>query len=159
MVRVSFCGDSVLAEELRIAFLKAGGFSLISCSRQEELPAILAVHRPDIVFLDSPADLTIDSISMLQYVASSYRIVLWMRSASLDVAFKTIPLGVRGAVLTTASIATVLRCLARVSEGELWFDKSLFGGAALLPLESELLRLLARSPADKELATATSRYD
>lgn len=133
MIRVSFYGRaSVLAKELRIALSTAEGFSLVSWSLGEQMPSLSAAHRPDVILLDVSAEFVLDSVSMLQSMAPSSSIVLWMGAASPEIAFKAIHLGVRGAVLQTASIGAALRCLTKVSEGELWFDKSLFGGGPAL---------------------------
>ena len=118
--------EPALAEELRAAFSQVEGFALVLSSGSEQLPTELAALRPDVILLDSPSALVADSISIWQHVAPFSRIVVWARSVSPEFAFKAIRLGVRGVLLRTASIASVLRCLTKVSEGEIWLDKALF---------------------------------
>jgi DNA-binding NarL/FixJ family response regulator len=127
MIRILFCGgNSAQAEELCAAFSKMENFFVVPCASADRLPCVLTAHRSDIILLDTPPESAIDSVSLLRRVTPSARIVLWTERASPEVALKAIPLGVRGVVVKTASTAALLRCLTRVSEGELWFDKSVF---------------------------------
>src|SRR5580658_2155388 len=127
MIRILFCGaNSTQTGELCAAFSKTPNFSVVSCASADRVRYVLTAHRSDIILLDTPPESAIDSVSLLRRVAPSARIVLWTERASLEVTLKAIPLGVRGVVVKTASTAALLQCLASVSEGELWFDKSLF---------------------------------
>lgn len=101
--------------------------------------AVLAGGAPDIVLVDASAESALDSIGLLRSLAPFSRIIVWTEGMPPEIALKTIPLGVRGVVLKAASIAAVVRCVTSVSQGELWFDKSLFCCSKLPLPESELL--------------------
>lgn len=125
--------EPMLLERLSTASFEVGGFGIVACSCRAQLPSDLTAHRPDIILLDGTAELATDLLSMLQHLTPLPRIVLRVRSAPPEFALRTVALGVRGVILKSASIATLLCCLNSVSEGELWFDKSLFD-VATLPL-------------------------
>ena len=128
MTRVLLCsGDPVLVDGLCNSRLELEDSTFVSCQGQARLPAALAFHRPDVIFLDVPEETVASSIEMLQDLTPSSHIVLRVRSASSQFATKAIASGVRGVILRTASIQAVLHCIARVSQGEVWFDKAIFG--------------------------------
>lgn len=146
MIRILFCGgNSVQTRELRVAFSKMEGVFVVSWASADRLISVLATHRPDIILLDTPPKSAIGAASLLRRLAPSARIVLWMERASPQVALKAIPLGVRGVVVKTTSTAAVLQCLTRVSEGELWFDRSLFHHGPLLQTPRPELNAFQRS--------------
>ena len=127
MTRVLLCGgDTVLVEGLCNSRLEAEDLTFVSCSGEARLPAALAFHRPDVVFLDVPAATAARSIALLQDLVPMPHIVLWGQSVSPHFTFNAIAAGVRGAIPKSASITTVLQCVSSVSAGELWFDKAIF---------------------------------
>jgi DNA-binding CsgD family transcriptional regulator len=69
-------------------------------------------------------------------------------------------LGVRGILRKTLPPETLLRCLTRVNEGELWFEKSLTDSImsarrySLTRREGQLVSLLSQGLKNKEIATA-----
>jgi len=69
-------------------------------------------------------------------------------------------LGVRGILRKTLPTETLLRCLTRVNEGELWFEKALTDSImsarrySLTRREGQLVSLLSQGLKNKEIATA-----
>ena len=146
MTRVLVCGgESELMEGLTTASLEAGVFSVVACSGTEHLLSKLASHRPDVVLLNTCLELATEFLSVLGYLTPLPRIVLRVPSAPPEFALHTVSIGVRGVIFKSASIETLLFCLASVSEGELWFDKSVFDGVILPAPEFALLSISARS--------------
>src|SRR5579862_3395388 len=136
MTKVLMCGgEPALMEGLTSCLLETGGFSIVACSDREHLLSNLAARRPDVVLLDACVELAADFLSGLQCLAPLPGIVLRMGSARPEFAFGAVSLGVRGVICKSASIETLLRCLTSVSEGELWFDRSLFHGVTIPPPE------------------------
>jgi DNA-binding CsgD family transcriptional regulator len=69
-------------------------------------------------------------------------------------------LGVRGILRKTLPTETLLRCLTRVNDGELWFEKALTDSImsarrySLTRREGQLVSLLSQGLKNKEIATA-----
>jgi len=69
-------------------------------------------------------------------------------------------LGVRGILRKTLPTETLLRCLTRVMDGELWFEKALTDSImsarrySLTRREGQLVSLLSQGLKNKEIATA-----
>jgi DNA-binding NarL/FixJ family response regulator len=146
MTRVLVCGgESGLMEGLTTASLEAGEFSIVACSGREHLLSNMNARWPDVVLLDASVELATDFLSGLEFLAPLPRIVLRMPSAPPEFAFSTVTMGVRGVIFKSASIETLLNCLTSVSEGELWFDKSVFDCVTLPPPEFAVLRISTRS--------------
>lgn len=146
MITVLVCGgEPALIEELSAASLEAGGFSIAGCSGREHLLSNLASRRPDVVLLNTGVELANDLLPIPKYLTPLPRVVLRMSSAPLEFALSTVAMGVRGVIFRSASIETLLCCLTRVAEGELWFDKSVFDRVTLPPPEFALLRVSART--------------
>ena len=100
MTRVLLCsGDPVLVDGLCNSRLELEDSTFVSCQGEARLPAALAFHRPDVIFLDLPEELVAGSIGMLQDLTPSSHIVLRVRSASSQFATKAIASGVRGVIL------------------------------------------------------------
>jgi len=128
MTRVLLCSaDPVLVEGLCNSRFEVEDSTFASCLGVAQLPAALAFHRPDVIFLDVPEDLVAGSIAMLHDLAPLSHIILRVRSASSRFAMKALASGVRGVILKTASVKTVLHCIAGVSQNEVWFDKAIIG--------------------------------
>jgi len=126
MKRVLLCGgEPALAEELNTAFHEAGGFAIVACPGGAQSPSDLVAYRPDIILLDAGEEPATRFLSMMKY-PTPLPIVLRMRSTSAEFAFGTVTMGVRGVIFKSASIETLRSCLTSVSEGELWFDRSIF---------------------------------
>src|ERR1022692_3138859 len=74
--------------------------------------------------------------------------------------FQAMSLGVRGILRKTLPTETLLRCLMRVNEGELWFEKALTDSImtarrySLTRREGQLVTLLSQGLKNKEIATA-----
>ncbi len=93
-------------------------------------------------------------------LASHAKIVLWVHTISTELALQAMSLGVRGILRKTLPIETLLRCLTRVNDGELWFEKALTDSImsarrySLTRREGQLVSLLSQGLKNKEIATA-----
>jgi DNA-binding CsgD family transcriptional regulator len=85
--------------------------------------------------------------------------LLWVNEISTELAFQAIGLGVRGIVRKTLPAETLMECLRKVSQGELWFEKTLTDSmlsarkVSLTPREGQLIVLLTQGLKNKEIAT------
>ena len=124
MANVLLCSDEpILAEGLARILAGSDAMHLVSyCPGIDGLRAQLEMHQPDLLLVDLTAGITFGVLSGLHEVASHAKIVLWVHSISTELALQAMSLGVRGILRKTLPTDTLLRCLTRVNEGELWFD-------------------------------------
>jgi DNA-binding NarL/FixJ family response regulator len=162
MASVLLCSDEpILAEGLTRILAGAEVLDLISfCPRVEELRSQMELHQPDLLLVDLSAGITFSVLSGLHEVAAHAKIILWVHSISTELALQAMSLGVRGILRKTLSTDTLLRCLTRVNEGELWFEKALTDSImsarrySLTRREGQLVSLLSQGLKNKEIATA-----
>jgi DNA-binding NarL/FixJ family response regulator len=116
------------------------------------------VLKPDILLVELTADVTFAVLSGLREAVSTSRIVLWVHEISIELALQSMSLGVRGILRRTLPVDTLVQCLMRVNEGELWFEKSLTDSImtarsySLTRREGQLVALLCQGLKNKEIA-------
>jgi DNA-binding NarL/FixJ family response regulator len=159
---VLLCSDEpILAEGLARILAGSQALNMISyCPGIEGLQAQMELHQPDLLLVDLTAGITFSVLSGLHEVASHAKIVLWVHAISTELALQAMSLGVRGILRKTLPTETLLRCLTRVNEGELWFEKALTDSImsarrySLTRREGQLVSLLSQGLKNKEIATA-----
>jgi DNA-binding NarL/FixJ family response regulator len=162
MANVLLCSDEpILAEGLARILAGSDALDLISfCPGVEGLRPQIELHQPDVLLVDLTAGITFGVLSGLHEVASHAKIILWVHSISTELALQAMSLGVRGILRKTLPVETLVRCLTRVNEGELWFEKSLTDSImsarrySLTRREGQLVSLLAQGLKNKEIAHA-----
>jgi DNA-binding NarL/FixJ family response regulator len=162
MASVLLCSDEpILAEGLARILAGADALDLVSfCPRIDDLRSQMESHQPDLLLVDLSAGITFGVLSGLHEVAAQAKIILWVHSISTELALQAMSLGVRGILRKTLPTETLLRCLTRVNEGELWFEKALTDSImsarrySLTRREGQLVSLLSQGLKNKEIATA-----
>jgi DNA-binding NarL/FixJ family response regulator len=162
MSNVLLCADEpILAEGLRRILENVTGLDLVGCCpRLEDIRGQIDALQPDILLVDLTSDVTFSVLSGLRESAASARIVLWVHAISTELALQSMSLGVRGILRRTLPVETLIRCLNRVDEGELWFEKALTDSImtarsySLTRREGQLVALLSQGLKNKEIATA-----
>jgi two-component system nitrate/nitrite response regulator NarL len=162
MANVLLCSDEpILAEGLARILAGSEALQLTSyCQGIDGLQAQMESHQPDLLLVDLTAGITFGVLSGLHEVASHAKIVLWVHTISTELALQAMSLGVRGILRKTLPTETLLRCLTRVNEGELWFEKALTDSImsarrySLTRREGQLVSLLSQGLKNKEIATA-----
>jgi DNA-binding NarL/FixJ family response regulator len=130
------------------------------CASVDDLRAQLAELKPDLLLLDLKAEVNFSLISGLHEGETNTKIILWVHAIQTELALQSMSVGVRGVLRRTLPIETVIRCLTRVSDGELWFEKALTDSIMstrrfrLTPREGQLVALLSQGLKNKEVATA-----
>jgi len=118
--------------------------------------------RPDVLLIDLTPEVTFGLLTQLRRDLPLCRIVLWVRAISTELAYQAMELGIRGILRKTLPAELLVKCLAKVSEGELWFDKGLTASflsaktVTLTKRESQLVSLLSQGLKNKEIATTLS---
>jgi two-component system response regulator DesR len=162
MASVLLCTDEpILAEGLMRILSDTEGLALSSwCSDLGSLGERIEQHKPDLLLIDLTSDVNFAVLSSLHQVARHARIVLWVHAISTELALQATSLGIRGILRKTLPAETLVRCLTRVHEGELWFEKALTDSImtarrySLTRREGQLVTLLAQGLKNKEIATA-----
>ena len=162
MASVLLCSDEpILAEGLRRILSGSDGLNLISwCPKLDELRGEIEVHQPDLLLVDLTAEVNFSVLSSLHQIARHARIVLWVHTISTELALQAMSLGIRGILRKTLPIESLMRCLGRVNEGELWFEKTLTDSImtarrySLTRREGQLVTLLSQGMKNKEISTA-----
>ena len=161
MARVLLYTDEhVLARGFTTILSTAPGFDTVSvCHSTAELAGAIQTYRPDVVLIDLTPDVTFGILTQLQSDQPNCRLVLWVRTISTELAYQAMELGVRGVLRKTLPPELLIKCLGKVSEGELWFDKTLTASflsakmVALTKRESQLVSLLSQGLKNKEIAS------
>lgn len=162
MASVMLCTDEpILAEGLTRVLAPEKGMSLVCwCKGLDELRAEMEAHQPDVLLVDMTSDVTFTVLSGLHDAAQHTKIVLWVHSISTELALQAMSLGVRGILRRTLPAETLIRCMSRVNDGELWFEKALTDsimGARRYTLtrrEGQLVTLLSQGLKNKEIASS-----
>lgn len=160
MQRLLLCSDEpILAEGLRAIFAQHQGFELCGFTPDvADLKDDLALFRPDLLLLDLKAEVNFSLISTLHEADINTKIVLWAHSIQTELALQAMSVGVRGVLRRTLPAETLIRCLTRVADGELWFEKALTDSIMsarrfrLTRREGELVSLLSHGLKNKEIA-------
>jgi DNA-binding NarL/FixJ family response regulator len=160
MASVMLCADQpILAEGLRETLSNVSGLELVNyCSVVADLHEQIKIFQPDILLLEVTSEVTFSVLSGLRTALPALRVVLWVHVIPTELALQSMSLGVRGILRTTLPVETLVRCLMRVSEGELWFEKGLTDAImtsrsyALTPREGQLVALLTQGLKNKEIA-------
>lgn len=163
-VRVALYSDQpVLAVGLEFVLTHAGGFEFAgSCFGVQESAARAASECPDILVLDVTSEITLNLLADLRNALPDSKLVLWTSEISTELAFQALGLGVRGILPKTARPESLVECLCKVQNGELWYDKELADNffaarrVVLTPRESQLVNLISSGLKNKEIASALS---
>jgi two-component system, NarL family, nitrate/nitrite response regulator NarL len=161
MTRVYLYSDQpILAKGLEAVLMATGRFQLESSySGIPELVERLQTEAPDILLLDLTPDVTFGVLSDIKRVVQETKLVLWVNTISTELAFQAMGLGVRGILRKTLPADLQVKCLQKVQEGELWFEKALTDSflaakrVVLSQREGQLITLLSHGLKNKEIAS------
>ncbi len=155
-----FTDEPILAKGFVAVVSSVPGFETVSvCHTTAELAETVPTLRPDVLLIDLTPEVTFGILTQLQRDIPNCRIILWVRTISTELAYQAMELGVRGVLRKTLGTELLIKCLGKVCEGELWFDKSLTASflsakmVALTKRESQLVALLSQGLKNKEIAS------
>jgi len=161
MIRIYlFSDEPVLAMGLEAILTTAGRFQL-ECffSGLPDLLARLETSVPDVLLMDLTPDVAFGTLSDIKRVAPECKLVVWVNAISTELAFQAMGLGVRGILRKNLPADLQVKCLQKVYEGELWFEKALTDSfltakrVALSQREGQLVTLLSYGLRNKEIAS------
>jgi len=160
MKRIYLYSDQpILAKGLEAVLKATGRFQFAgSFSALPELLERLEEDTPDILVLDMTPELTFGVLSDIKRVVRESKLVLWVNSISTELAFQAMGLGVRGILRKSLPAEMQLKCLQKVDDGDLWFEKALTDSflssqrVTLSRREGQLITLLSCGLKNKEIA-------
>jgi DNA-binding NarL/FixJ family response regulator len=158
MTRVLFyTNEPVLAHGVSEVISTAAGLEMrhvcTSISQVRECAA-----DTDVLVMDVTSEVTFAVLSELQSAAPECKIVLWVNTISTELAYQVMGLGIRGILRRTLGPELIVKCIHRLHQGELWFEKALtdrFFSSTRIPLtkrEGQLVVLLSQGMKNKEIA-------
>jgi DNA-binding NarL/FixJ family response regulator len=161
MARILLYSDEpILATGLASVLSTVNGLELTAiCSDTAKLMEVLESAVPEILLMDLTAEVTFSVLSDLKRAMLNSKVVLWVHEISTELAFQAMGLGVRGILRKTLPPELLIKCLQKVNEGELWFEKALTDSflsakrVALTKREGQLVSLLSQGLKNKEIAT------
>ena len=164
MIRLLLYSDApIVAAGLTSLLRGTDGFELASvCPSLQQLHGAVAAVEPHIVLMDFTSDLPPDILSQIDTALLRRSVILWVYEIPADMAMHAMSMGVRGILRSTLAPDLVLRCLQKVQQGELWFEKALLDEnmearkSGLTGREMQLIRLLGMGFKNREIADALS---
>ena len=157
MIRtIVYTDEPMLAHGLAGVFSTEAGFDFRECPNLDAVRQSAA--EADVLLMQLNSEVTFAVLSELRRSAPQCKIVLWVNAVSTELAFQAMNLGIRGILRRTLGADLIIKCLQRVHQGELWFEKALtdsFLMSTRIPLtrrEGQLVVLLSQGMKNKEIA-------
>ena len=130
-----------------------------ACDSIGSITTYLVSEKPaDVLLLDLTSEVNFVFLKEIKKISAGCKILLWVNTISIELAFQVMGLGVRGIVKKTLPVETLIECLTKVSQGELWFEKELTDSllsarkVSLTRREGQLVTLLSRGLKNKAIA-------
>jgi DNA-binding NarL/FixJ family response regulator len=164
VIRLLLYSDApILAAGLKSLLGAEAGIELAAvCSNLAELRSAAAATEPHIVLMDFTSELPPGVLGQIDAGLLRASVILWVYEIPAEMALHAMSMGIRGILRSTLAPELILRCLRKVHQGELWFEKALVDDymdarrAGLTGREIQLIRLLALGLKNKEIATTLS---
>jgi DNA-binding NarL/FixJ family response regulator len=155
-----YTDEPVLAQGLTSILVGTQSFEVMgACSSMTEIKQAVQKGEPDLLLLDLTPEVTFSALSEIKRSILHCKVVLWVHTIATELAFQAMGLGVRGILRKTLGPELVVKCLTKVHQGELWFEKALtdsFLSAKRISLtkrEGQLVALLSQGLKNKEIAS------
>ncbi len=160
---VLWCNEPALVAGIEETLAAAPDVRLVSAfSEFSDFLDCLERTGANIALVDAPPRLGLSSILEISRRAPGSRIVLWVHSINLQLAHHLKEAGVAGILRRQLSAELTLRCLRKVADGEIWFDRELMNSLLqtqvirLSPRERQLVELVSRGYSNKQIAYSLS---
>jgi DNA-binding NarL/FixJ family response regulator len=134
-------------------FLAATVADLPACANQ------VALSKPDVILLSVDGPLDLGLLHVLHRESPVSRVVLWLHEIAAESAYRAKEWGVRGILRKSLPADMILKCVRKVHDGELWFEKTLtetfLSGRAVRVSrrENQLITLVSQGLKNKEIAS------
>jgi DNA-binding NarL/FixJ family response regulator len=119
----------------------------------------VAANKPDVILLSVEGQLDWGLLHLMHRESPLSRVVLWLHDIAPESAYRAKEWGVRGILRKSLPADMLLKCIRRVYEGELWFEKTLtetfLSGRTVRVSrrENQLMTLVSQGLKNKEIAS------
>jgi two-component system nitrate/nitrite response regulator NarL len=116
-------------------------------------------RTPHVILLAVDTSVDWGLLNQLRRESPDARVVLWLHEITPELAYQAIECGVRGILRKSLAPEMIVKCVRKVHDGELWFDKALtqtFLSGRTVNVsrrEGELIMLVTQGLKNKEIAT------
>ena len=113
---------------------------------------------PDVLLMETTADITLDALAEVKKLAPSTAVVLWVDGISLEFIYQALGNGVRGVLRKNCTVREYEQCMRQVATGELHIEQSVSmrllrtRQITLAPRQRVLMGLVAQGLRNKEIA-------
>lgn len=121
-----------------------------------------ASNPPDVLLLSADSGVDTDLLASIRSKMPATKVILWLHEISAETAYQVLGSGIRGVLRRDLPPETIIACVRKVQEGELWLDTALtqmFFSArpvAFSKREDELITLVSRGLKNREIASVMS---
>ena len=122
----------------------------------------VSLHKPQVILLAVDQGVDWGLLGALRDDFDAAKTILWVHDITPESAYQAMEWGVRGILRRNLPPEMILKCIRKVSEGELWFEKGLtqtfMSGRAvkLSTRQRQLVTLVSQGLKNKEIATVMS---
>lgn len=161
MIRLlAFTSEPLNAVAMRLLCSDCNDITLVGTPAKAPaaIPCIILEH-PDVVLFEVEAERDWTLLRELHASDPAIQIVLWTRDIEPEMAYYAIESGVRGILRKTLPTEMILKCIRKVSEGELWLETAMtdliLNGTTvrLSNREAHLVKLVSQGLKNKEIAS------
>jgi len=116
-------------------------------------------RKPHVILLAVDTSVDWGLLNQLRRESPEARVVLWLHEITPELAYQAIECGVRGILRKNLAPEMIVKCVRKVHDGEMWFDKALtqtFLSGRTVNVsrrEGELIMLVTQGLKNKEIAT------
>ncbi len=164
MVRLMVYSDDPLHPiALECVLRECNDVSLVSVV--SDLPSLrqaVALRKPDIILLAVDQGVHWGMLNALRRDFAEAKTVLWVHDITPESAYQAMERGVCGILRRNLPPEMILKCIRKVSAGELWFEKGLTQAfmhgrtIKVSPRQREVITLVSQGLKNKEIATVLS---
>lgn len=154
-----YIDEPIVSEAIRSVLRHARDVELEGvCERTEDLFPQLEKTKSELLLLALTPEVHLGVLTRLRQQAPDCHIVLWTRHLAQEMAHQAMELGIRGILTRTCSADLLVKCLRKVHEGELWFDRQITSSyvnchrIGLTPRQADLAQMVAGGYRNREIA-------
>jgi len=155
--------EPLLSRAIRDLLSAEADITLVAAAADS--PALVrhcTTEHPDVAIVSNSAAFDYHILNTLRRQCPHTAVVLWVGDIAPELAHRVMELGVRGILRRTLAPEMIVKCIRKVQQGELWFEKALantFLSGRFVRLsnrESQMIALLAEGQKNKEIASTLS---
>lgn len=154
-----YTDEPIISEAMQGIFRRTADIELEKIVESaDQIVAQVQNAKPDLLLLSHTPELHLTILVQLHQTVPDCRVVLWTRAFSEELAHQAMELGVRGILLRTCSPELLVKCLRKVHEGQLWFDRQLTAShmtchrIVLTHRQAQLAQMVAQGRRNREIA-------